>query len=211
MSFSLRNLIKNAIPNPRTDSTAKIPGLASNMRASSFKIDTAAWKAQVGNGHNFLKVSITAAALGTRKELCNPHVCISFRDPIGRLIELPYEDLHPGIHHRLKGAVMFGNQSKILKTAINRMPPGSSLFFEIKHWKASKKRMSTVAWSFVDADMIIDFGLIPRVRQGKLALPLFKKPVDISRQRAKPLNNRYPCLYIQVEGLSSETDSDEGR
>lgn len=207
MSFSLRNLVKNAIQNPRTDSTAKIPGLTSNMRASSLKIDTAAWKAQVGNGHQFLKVSITAAALGTRKALCNPHVCISFRDPIGRLIELPYEDLHPGIHHRLKGAVMFGNQSKIMKTAINRMPPGSSLFFEIKHWKASKKRMSTVAWSFVDADMIIDFGVISRVRQGKLALPLFTKPVDISRQRAKPLNSRHPCLYIQVEGLSSETES----
>jgi len=211
MSFSLRNLVKNAIQNPRIDSTAKIPGLTSTMRASSFKIDTAAWKAQVGDGHKFLKVSMIAAALGTRKDLCNPHVCISFRDPIGRLIELPYEDLHPGIHHRLKGAVMFGSQSKVLKTAINRMPPGSSIFFEIKHWKASKKRMSTVAWSFVDADMIIDFGVISRVRQGKLALPLFKKPVDISRQRAKPLNNRHPCLYIQVEGLSSETENDEVR
>jgi len=209
MSFSLRNLVKNSIKNPRLGSTAKIPGLTANMRASSFQIDTAAWKAQVGNGHQFLKVSMIAAALGTRKDLCNPHVCISFRDPIGRLIELPYEDLHPGIHHRFKGAVMFGNQSKILKTAINRMPPGSSLFFEIKHWKASKKRMSTVAWSFVDADMIIDFGVISRVRQGKLALPLFKKPVDISRQRAKALNSRHPCLYIQVEGLSSETESDE--
>lgn len=48
---------------------------------------------------------------------------------------------------------------------------------------------------------VVDFGAIcSRVRDGHMALPLFKKPVDLSRRCAKRFNSKRPTLYITVDG-----------
>lgn len=39
-----------------------------------------------------------------------------------------------------------------------RPAPGSTLFLEIKHWKSDKRRFSTLAWSAVPLDRLVDTG-----------------------------------------------------
>lgn len=36
-------------------------------------------------------------------------------------------------------------------------PAGSTLFLEVKHWKSDKRRFSTLAWSAVPLDRLVDF------------------------------------------------------
>jgi hypothetical protein len=76
---------------------------------------------------------------------------------------------------------------------------------EVKQWKSDKKRFSTVAWAFVDAEMMIDSGPVcSRVRCGPMVLPLFKKPMDTSLQNLKRLNGKGPGLHITVRGVEIE-------
>lgn len=38
------------------------------------------------------------------------------------------------------------------------LPPGSTLFIEIKHWKSDKRRFSTLAWAAAPLDRLVDAG-----------------------------------------------------
>jgi hypothetical protein len=120
---------------------------------------------------------------------------------VGRLVELPQES-HPGKHRADVACIEFGGQTLRLATPLRSLPPGCLLFLEVRQWKPEKRRFSTVAWSFVDAEMMIDAGAVAvRVRCGPMVLPLFKKPLDPSLQRLKRLNSKGPGLHIAVRGV----------
>lgn len=212
MSFNIKSMLRSVSRVGGRDLEGKsqaerlghLPNEAREVQPAS-KLDTAVWREQSGPGHDHLHMKILYSALGTRREFDKPFVSIELRDKIGRLLELPI-DTAPGIHNRDRGTLKFSNQSKTLTSLLMNVPSGSSLFFAIKQWKAKRNKMSTIAWSVVDFEMICDVGnLSCRVREGKLALPLFKKPMDLSRQKAKRLNSRHPCLYIEVEGISEDS------
>ena len=159
MSFSLKNLIRQAIKQqerPLKDESLHIPKLPSRVRASSYKIDRAAWEAEVGSGHDVLQLSLKHVALGTTRDFDHPYVSTTLRDSMGRLVEMPI-DSHPGTLHRQHGTLVLGDQKFTLATQLGNMPPGCALFFEIKQWKPAKGKMSTVAWTFVDAEMMSTF------------------------------------------------------
>jgi len=174
------------------------------------KIDTAAWKCEVGPGHQNIVIHVLSAALGFRKTFDRPFVELELRDQMGRLLELPIETA-PGIQNLGNGTLKFPKVPHQISTHLSNIPSGSTLFFILKQWKESKKKMSTIAWSFVDCDMICDFGqLACRVRQGNVALPLFKKPkIETAKHGTslRRLNRRHPCLYVHVSGkVSGETE-----
>lgn len=211
MSFNIKSMLRNVSKVGGRDLDRKclaerVGHLPSDARGGLpvSKLDTAVWREQSGPGHDHLHITILSSALGTRREFDQPFVSIELRDKMGRLLELPL-DTAPGQQNRDRGTLKFSKQSKTLSSLLKNIPSGSSLFFAIKHWKAKRNKMSTIAWSVVDFEMICDVGnLSCRVREGKLALPLFKKPMDVSRQKAKRLNSRHPCLYIEVKGISAE-------
>ncbi len=182
-----------------------IPSLALPMAAATSlptsRLDRAAWEAEAGSGHSALQLSFRTAALMQKKMLDRPFISLSVRDPVGRLVELPQES-HPGMYRNDIGCIDFSNQTISLKTSLRSLPPGCLLFLEVKQWKSDKKRFSTVAWAFVDAEMMIDSGPVcSRVRCGPMVLPLFKKPMDTSLQKLKRLNGRGPGLHITVRGV----------
>ncbi|KAG7672210.1 hypothetical protein NADE_000116 [Nannochloris sp. 'desiccata'] len=165
------------------------------------RLDRAAWEAEAGSGHASLQLCFRTAALMQKKLLDRPFISLSVRDPVGRLVELPQES-HPGLYKNDIGCIDFSNQNISLKTPLRSLPPGCLLFLEVKQWKSDKKRFSTVAWAFVNAEMMIDSGPVcSRVRCGPMVLPLFKKPMDTSLQKLKRLNGRGPGLHITVSGV----------
>jgi Cytoskeletal adhesion len=182
-----------------------IPSLAFPAAAATSlptsRLDRAAWEAEAGSGHSLLQLSFRTAALMQKKVLDRPFISLSVRDPVGRLVELPQES-HPGLYRNDIGCIDFSNQNISLKTPLRSLPPGCLLFLEVKQWKSDKRRFSTVAWAFVDAEMMIDSGPVcSRVRCGPMVLPLFKKPMDYSLQKMKRLNGRGPGLHITVRGV----------
>lgn len=199
-SFILRNGNKNRYE----DQFSKIDR-CSSIRASScaaHKLDTAAWKDMSGGGDTRLEITFLYAALGTRRNFGDVFGEFELRDATNRLLTLPVET-NPGLQNRNKGTVKFDRQPQQLETMLKNIPPGATLFFSLKRWKESKNKMSTIAWSYVDCDMVCDFGTISKVRRGNVALPLFKKPMDLSKQQTKRLNGNHPCLYISISGKDS--------
>jgi len=192
-------------PCPFPSGGESIPSLALPAAAATSlptsRLDRAAWEAEAGSGHASLQLNLRTAALMQKKLLDRPFISLSVRDPIGRLVELPQES-HPGLYRNEIGCIDFSNQIISLKTPLRSLPPGCLLFLEVKQWKSDKKRFSTVAWAFVDAEMMIDSGPVcSRVRCGPMVLPLFQKPMDTSLQKLKRLNGRGPALHITVSGV----------
>lgn len=176
-----------------------IPDLAVPNSGSASRLEKAVWKEQVGDGHHGLEIWVQSAVLLQKKYLDRPFVTLSVRDQLGRLVELPM-DSHPGILR--ESGIQFDNQRMKLTTPLKSLPPGCMIFMEIRQWKAAKKKFSTVAWSFVETEMMVDSGPVcNRVRCGPMVLPLFRKPVDTSLQRLKRLNSNGPALHIVVSGV----------
>lgn len=204
-SISFRGM-KNAVIRKSTkirydDESTAFHGYSS-MRAQSLTshgLDAAAWRDIAGEEHTSLELTFLYAALGTRRKFGDIFAEFELRDSTNRLLMLPIET-NPGVQNRNKGTVKFDRQVRVLGTTLKDIPPGATLFFSLKQWKESKNKMSTIAWSYVDCDMVCDFGSICRVRQGNLALPLFKKPMDLSKNQARRLNGKHPCLYVSISG-----------
>jgi len=140
---------RNAAPR----ATTSIPNLAVPETGAMTNMERAAWAAEAGPGHAALELHFRAAALTQRKLMDHPFVTLSVQDPLGRLVELP-QDTHPGIVTLDTAVVDFGNQVLVLKTPLRSLPPGCMLFLELRHWKAEKRRLSTIAWTFVETEMM---------------------------------------------------------
>ena len=54
-------------------------------------------------------------------------------------------DTHPGVFNAATGAIKL-DQPLALATPLQQFPPGAALFVEIRHWKSTERRFSTVAW-----------------------------------------------------------------
>lgn len=68
---------------------------------------------------------------------------------------------HPcALPGRCRGCRMAGGALHVLRCApAHPCPPaGSTLFLEIKHWKAEKRRFSTLAWAYAPLDKLVDSG-----------------------------------------------------
>lgn len=164
-------------------------------------MERAAWEAEAGVGHSLLELRLgTANLMMQRRTFNQPIITLSLLDPVGRLVEMPLES-HPGVSNADAGCIEFKEQKIRMKTPLRQFPPGSVLFLEIKQWKAEKQRFSTVAWAFVDTELMIDAGPVcSRVRCGPMILPLFKKPMDTSLQKLKRLGGRTVVLHMRVAG-----------
>jgi hypothetical protein len=164
------------------------------------RLARAAWAEQAGGGHARLGVRLVAACAPAGKPLDRPFLTLSLRDAAGRLVELP-QDSHPGLHARDSGAIRMGGQELVLATPLGALPPGAVLFVELRQWKARERRFSTVGWSFVRLELVVDSGpAVSRVRAGPLVMPLYRKPLDVSLQRRARLATRGAGVEVEVMG-----------
>ncbi|KAL4421457.1 hypothetical protein ABPG75_010748 [Micractinium tetrahymenae] len=155
--------------------------------------------------HKLLEVAVRSAEIRYRKPLDHPIFTLSVRDSLGRLVELP-QDTHPG-HYRRETSTIHSSAIVRLTTPLRSMPPGAILFLEIKHWKADKRRFSTLAWAYAPLDKVVDFGpSAARVRGGPVDLPLFKKPVDLTLKRMRRLTSRAYDLHLTLRGIESSSE-----
>lgn len=152
--------------------------------------------------HSLLEVAVHSAGVRSkyRKTLSNPIFTVSVRDSQGRLVELPV-DTHPG-HFRPETCTIHSSAIIRLGVQLQHIPPGSSLFVEIKHWKSEKRQFSTLAWAHVPLEMLVDAGpSSSRVRSGPVDLPLMKKPLDITRRRTTYRFKTGRTLHLTVRGI----------
>ncbi|GAB4822703.1 hypothetical protein N2152v2_009749 [Parachlorella kessleri] len=150
--------------------------------------------------HSRLVISIRGANIHYSKPLEKPFFNISVRDPLLRVVEIP-QDTPPGHWHPGSHSITL-NHPVELQTQLMQLPRGSVVYFEVKHFKSREGRMSTLAWSYISLEKVLDFGPVTcRVREASLSLPLFSKPVDYSLRRLKRIGRR-DDIKISVAGLA---------
>ncbi|KAK9797393.1 hypothetical protein WJX73_002597 [Symbiochloris irregularis] len=157
-----------------------------------------------------------------KRPLEGPFFAVTLRDATGALIE---KELHtPPGHFDKEQRIISVDHSVTLRTPISELPEGSAVYFEIRHYKAAERRLSTLAWSFIPTEAFVlqqsaGFGVgpgsprsyAPRVRTGPMFLSLYHKPTDekaharshlhhaaaIARRGPKPLSKQHD-LFVNL-------------
>ncbi|KAF5825798.1 cytoskeletal adhesion-domain-containing protein [Dunaliella salina] len=114
-----------------------------------------------------------------------PRVVLSVRDEQGEVLEAVQETpVSKGGTHQY----IFFDHTVYSQTAINRLPSGSAIFFEFKHWKEREKKKSCKAYSFLEMDELKD---------GPAILEAYKKPPNFKRNKQPSLLTTKP-LYLHL-------------
>ena len=50
---------------------------------------------------------------------------------------------------------------KVASISLQKLCAGSALFFDVRHYKAQEKRFSTLGWSFVPVEVLVDHSSSP--------------------------------------------------
>lgn len=83
--------------------------------------------------------------------------------------------------------------------------PGACLYFELRHWKGREARFSTLAWTAVPLERVLDAGPRScRVREGVTALPLYRKPLEVCMQRARRLPGEHSTLQVALKQVARD-------
>jgi hypothetical protein len=124
--------------------------------------------------------------------LTDPAMTVSLVDSNGVIIEQP-EDIKASEVSKPFDVVF--QQEVLFNTPMRLIENDFGFFFEFKHFKAKKKKVSTKAWCFLELDEI-------NGESGKeMCLEIYKKPTDFSRKTFNLLSVKPLYLHVRVDML----------
>eukprot|EP00287_Rhodomonas_sp_CCMP768_P023059 CAMPEP_0202827256 /NCGR_PEP_ID=MMETSP1389-20130828/14149_1 /ASSEMBLY_ACC=CAM_ASM_000865 /TAXON_ID=302021 /ORGANISM="Rhodomonas sp., Strain CCMP768" /LENGTH=240 /DNA_ID=CAMNT_0049500633 /DNA_START=96 /DNA_END=818 /DNA_ORIENTATION=+ len=85
--------------------------------------------------------------------------------------------------------ILFGDVIR-LKQPFEAILPGAAIFFEFKHFKAAKEKLSTKCWAFLEREDL---------HEGDHVLELYKKPTDFKRKKLSLLTVKQLYLSIHIK------------
>ncbi len=116
-----------------------------------------------------------------------PFVCCTVVTASGHLIESPQDT--PNCRARKDDGLVFENQVH-LQTPVNHIRQGSMVILELKHYKPSKKKVSTRCYAVLE---------LTQVQPGTISLPLYKKPTDFAcSRRRKPFGRHRLIVHVRL-------------
>eukprot|EP00455_Lapot_gusevi_P044436 TRINITY_DN5551_c0_g2_i1.p1 TRINITY_DN5551_c0_g2~~TRINITY_DN5551_c0_g2_i1.p1 ORF type:complete len:300 (-),score=80.60 TRINITY_DN5551_c0_g2_i1:101-1000(-) len=125
------------------------------------------------SGLTTLEIEIEKIGLKDASTYIDAFITVSVVDSAGNVIEAQ-QDLPVSNRKLAPNYVLFG-QTVYLQTPLQQMPdPNFCLFFEFKHYKPDKKKISTRCFAFMERDEIQP--------SNNIQLELYKKPTDFKRQ-----------------------------
>jgi len=120
-----------------------------------------------------------------------PHLTISVADSKGRVIES--QDT-PHSNRQKPNYVHFGT-TVYLQTPLEELKQDSRcVFFEFKHYKPKKKKISTRCFAFMEYDEIAK----AKEQGGVAVLELYQKPTDYARKRINLFTIKPLYLHLQM-------------
>jgi len=133
-----------------------------------------------------ITVHIDSIGVKDPGQFLDPFVTVSVRAADGKALTCSQET--PVTSRRSDSTIIFNTQVHIQK-ALESLPPGFAIFFEFKHFKPKKSTTSTKCWTFMEQD---------EIKEGALALELYKKPADPQRRAVRVLTVKPLYLHLQV-------------
>ncbi|XP_064403022.1 axin interactor, dorsalization-associated protein-like [Halichondria panicea] len=135
-------------------------------------------------GLNYLTISIDKFGIKDPQYYLDPYISVSVKNFHGDDIEVSQDT--PLANQKEGSHIQFG-VSVLIRSPLEELPEGAAIFFEFKHYKPNKKRVSTKCFSFMEMD---------EIKPGKAALEIYKKPTDFHRKKLSLLSAK--PLYLQL-------------
>lgn len=125
-------------------------------------------------GSKTMTVRIRSVGLKDASTYIDPFVTVSLVFD-GKPIESP-QDTPPS--YTVDGKHVIFDQEVHIQTPVSSMGKNHTLFFEFKHYKPRKKKISTRCFTFMEYDEILQSEKTP-----EMSLELYKKPTDFRKKR----------------------------
>ena len=132
---------------------------------------------------------IKVEQMGFKDASCfiDPCITMSVVDKKGVVIEQMPDIPHSEI---CKPNYVVFNQKVQVSTPLRLLDQNFGFFFEFKHFKPKKKKVSTKAWCFLEMDEIGE--------NKKVALEIYRKPTDFSRSQFNLLSIKPLFLHLYI-------------
>lgn len=140
-------------------------------------------------GSTTLEVFIEKIGLKDAQTYIDAHITVSVVDPTGNQVSERQDT--PNCKKMKPNYVTF-EQVVHVQTPLETLAEGHCIFFEFKHYKPKKKKVSTRCFAFMEYDEIVK-------NNGRIAcLELYKKPTDFTRKRLNLHTIKKLYLHVQV-------------
>lgn len=139
---------------------------------------------QMKTGQTYLSFHMEKVGLKNASTFLDPFVTFSLVGPDGQCLESPQDT---PISNRKKELYVMLDFDLHVQMPMGRFPEGTCLFFEFKHYKPKKSKVSTKGWSFMEMD---------EIKAGPIVLEIYKKPTDFRRKKINLLSIK--PLYLHM-------------
>ncbi|XP_070179601.1 axin interactor, dorsalization-associated protein-like isoform X2 [Littorina saxatilis] len=134
-----------------------------------------------------LTVRVEQIGLKDAPQFIEPFITVSVKDGSGQDMTVTQDT--PRALEKQDSCLVFNSDVHIQK-AIESLPPGFAVFFELKHFKPKKQMISTRCWSCLEKD---------EIKEGTVALELYKKPTDYRRKNISLLTVKPMYLHLRLQ------------
>uniref|UniRef100_UPI00358E510B axin interactor, dorsalization-associated protein isoform X2 n=1 Tax=Myxine glutinosa TaxID=7769 RepID=UPI00358E510B len=135
-------------------------------------------------GLTTLSLRIEKIGLKDAVQCIDPYITVSVKDPNG--VDLTHVQDTPVASMQEDLFVHFGIEVEIQRP-IEKLPKGTAIFFEFKHYKPKKRITSTKCFAFMEMD---------EIKSGSAVIELYKKPTDFKRRKLSLLTKKPLFLHI---------------
>eukprot|EP00708_Paratrimastix_pyriformis_P004316 GAFH01003175.1.p1 GENE.GAFH01003175.1~~GAFH01003175.1.p1 ORF type:complete len:302 (+),score=57.46 GAFH01003175.1:24-929(+) len=121
------------------------------------------------------------------EQFVDPFITITVAKKDGTVLE-PAQDTFYAIQRTATHCIW--NATAYIQSPIDKLPSDAAIYFEFKHYKPRKNKISTRCWALLELD---------EIKPGLAVCELYKKPTDFGRRRLRVLSkDLYLHLNLQL-------------
>lgn len=140
--------------------------------------------------HTNVSIQIQKIGLKDAENYIDPRICVFIADRNGSVVDSHQET---PLCRRKEAQYVHVNTTVHLQSSLEEIrSKGGAIFFEFKHYKPAKKKLSTRCYTFCEADELDP-------HNPNLCLELYQKPTDASRKRINLFTRK--SLYFHAKLL----------
>lgn len=143
-------------------------------------------------GQTAISIKMVSIEINDADAYIEPYITVQMRDKNGNTFQGGEPQDTPFTKHH-SSTQLFFNTTVHLQLPYEALPPDAAIFFELKHWKAKKKKFSVKGFAFLEMDEIEESGAVP--------MELYQKPTNFQRKKLVLLGG---AGYMQVEIIRKE-------
>lgn len=132
-----------------------------------------------------ITITIDRIKLKDPGQYIEPFFTVSLKDSNGYDIAPPQDT--PVTNQR--DEFIHFNQPVYLQVPLEKLPEDCAVFFEFKHYKPKKTKLSTKCFCFMEKD---------ELKKGAVPLEIYAKPTDFKRKKLNLLTEKQHYMYVTV-------------